>query len=308
MKAFWNLLRPFTLVAPIIGIVSGVVLALGVEAAPLSKMGTDLAVPLIWVILSAACLNNGSNLLNQVTDLEIDRVNKPDRPLVTGAISVNSALKWSILFYLLALVFAWLGSTRADCAPFWIVTAGLVLTLAYSVPPIRTKKHGTLANVTIALARGCLLPVCGWAVALPPDQPAPWAFGGVCGMFIFGAAATKDFADAEGDALHGCETWVVKYGATQARNLVAPFLFFPWILMGLLWGFLPQMNPNGNLNWTYAAVICFLLTVYGFWISRLMGVDSKNPGIENNHRSWLHIYLLYQMALFGIPLSYHFSS
>ena len=37
--------------------------------------------------LCASFMNAASNAINQIYDLEIDRLNKPDRPLVTGALS-----------------------------------------------------------------------------------------------------------------------------------------------------------------------------------------------------------------------------
>ena len=45
---------------------------------------------ILTVVLGSLCasfLNAASNALNQIYDLEIDRVNKPNRPLVTGALS-----------------------------------------------------------------------------------------------------------------------------------------------------------------------------------------------------------------------------
>ena len=39
----------------------------------------------------AALLNAGNNALNQIYDLEIDRVNKPKRPLTSGRLTVAQA-------------------------------------------------------------------------------------------------------------------------------------------------------------------------------------------------------------------------
>ena len=39
----------------------------------------------------AAVLNAASNALNQIYDLEIDRVNKPRRPLTSGRMSIGDA-------------------------------------------------------------------------------------------------------------------------------------------------------------------------------------------------------------------------
>ena len=61
--------------APALGFVSGVVTAYG--AAPREPWHGDLILyPLIGSLM-AAVLNAGNNALNQIYDLEIDRVNKP---------------------------------------------------------------------------------------------------------------------------------------------------------------------------------------------------------------------------------------
>ena len=80
--AFLELSRPFTLVAPALGFASGAATAAG--AVPREVFSRDLVLfPLIGLTM-AAVLNAASNALNQIYDLEIDRVNKPRRPLPSG--------------------------------------------------------------------------------------------------------------------------------------------------------------------------------------------------------------------------------
>ena len=78
--ALWfEFARPFTLVAPALGFASGAVTAAG--AAPPEAWSTDLLLyPLIGLTM-AAVLNAASNAINQIYDLQIDRINKPRRPL-----------------------------------------------------------------------------------------------------------------------------------------------------------------------------------------------------------------------------------
>jgi UbiA prenyltransferase family len=83
---FLELGRPFTLVAPALGFFSGGLTAIG--AAPYAPWSPCLLIyPLIGSAM-AAVLNAGNNALNQIYDLEIDRINKPTRPLPTGRVSI----------------------------------------------------------------------------------------------------------------------------------------------------------------------------------------------------------------------------
>src|SRR6185437_12012715 len=140
--------RPFTLVAPALGFVSGAATAYG--AAPREAWHTDLILyPLIGSIM-AAVLNAGNNALNQIYDLEIDRVNKPKRPLPSGRLSIPDAWRFTIVTYVIALVLAWLVAPGGRHECFWLVLAAVVFTYIYSVPQLRTKREGIWANVTIA--------------------------------------------------------------------------------------------------------------------------------------------------------------
>ena len=50
--------------------------------------------------IAAAGLNAASNGINQICDLEIDRINKPSRPLVRGNLSMQSAVVFTLIAYL----------------------------------------------------------------------------------------------------------------------------------------------------------------------------------------------------------------
>ena len=110
LDLYAQLARPFTLLPPLLGIVSGAVCAFGSVHNPDPSRAFTLSV-LATIALGSLCasfLNAASNAINQIYDLEIDRVNKPERPLCTGALSLREAWGFTWLFYALALVPTWL--------------------------------------------------------------------------------------------------------------------------------------------------------------------------------------------------------
>ena len=128
--------RPFTLVAPALGFVSGAVTAYG--AAPREIWHANLIVfPLIGALM-AAVLNAASNALNQIYDLEIDRINKPKRPLTSGRLSMRDAWLFTVATYAVALALAWLVAPGGRHECFWLVLVATSITILYSVPPART--------------------------------------------------------------------------------------------------------------------------------------------------------------------------
>ena len=180
--------RPFTLVAPALGFASGAVTAAG--AMPREPTTSELFLyPMIGLSM-AAVLNAASNALNQIYDLDIDRINKPRRPLPSGRLSMRDAWAFTIGAYLVALVLAWLTAPgdRREC--FWIVVVATAITVLYSVPPFRTKRLGIWANVTIAIPRGVLLTVAGWSSVKTVFGIEPWVIGAIFGLFLLGASTT----------------------------------------------------------------------------------------------------------------------
>src|SRR5215813_9992657 len=93
MKRWLRLARPFTLLPPLVGIVSGAVCAFGSAHNPDPARRVTWAVVLTVIVgsLCASAMNAASNIVNQIADLEIDRRNKPDRPLVTGEVGMGYA-------------------------------------------------------------------------------------------------------------------------------------------------------------------------------------------------------------------------
>src|SRR5260221_312580 len=86
LRPYVNLARPFTLLPPLLGIISGAVCAWGSAHNPDPTRAVTWSV-VLTIVLGSVCasfLNAANNALNQIYDLEIDRINKPKRPLVFG--------------------------------------------------------------------------------------------------------------------------------------------------------------------------------------------------------------------------------
>lgn len=317
--------RPFTLLPPLLGVVSGALTAFGSAHNPDPQRQVDLSVVATVVLgsLCAALLNAASNGINQVYDLEIDRKNKPGRPLVSGALRLSEAWWFSFFLYVLAIVPTWLvvvypHQSFADklMAPlrwhecFFIYLCGMLLTLVYSVPQFgRTKRNGFWANITIAVPRGCLLKVAGWSMVASVLHVEPWYIGTIFLLFLLGASTTKDFSDMEGDRAHGCLTLPIRYGVRKAAWMITPFFIFPWLLMPL-GAFLPDpMHPGQRLltgNPVTLTVVGSILTLWGAFTSYLVIRRPEELAMTENHPSWTHMYLMMMSAQVGFAVAYLF--
>jgi chlorophyll synthase len=284
-KTIADLVRPFTMLAPALGVLCAAGTAAAALRAPFDATLVGLGV------LAALLANGASNAWNQAYDADIDRVNKPARPIPSGRATVASALRLGHLCALLGLVVAGLHAAYAGHAAFLAcVAAGILGTWVYSAPPLRTKRRLWLANVTIAVPRGFLVPVAGWAVLADPlarGGAEPLALGLVPGLFVLGAASTKDFADVEGDRAHGCRTLPVVLGPARAARVVAPFLVLPFLLYPLL----RLAGVLGPPLWAFAA-IGVALAAGGAATARALLKDPSSLATERNHPAWRGMYLL----------------
>lgn len=323
LDLYAQLSRPFTLLPPLLGIVSGAICAWGSVHNPDPARQLTLSVILTVALgsLCAAFLNAANNSINQIYDLEIDRLNKPSRPLVTGALTMREAWVFTWIAYVIGVLPTWLVVVHPYdtwfeklTAPwswhetFYIYAIALVTTFVYSVPALgRTKARGMWANWTIAIPRGCLLKVAGWAMVARIGAWEPWAIGSIFMLFLVGAASTKDFADIEGDRAGGCRTLPILHGPRKAAWIIAPFFVFPWLLVPLF-AFLPDpQNPEhailtGN-PWALVA-LGVLLTLWGIYTVYLILRDPDELTKTENHPSWRHMYLMMMAAQVGFAVAY----
>jgi 4-hydroxybenzoate polyprenyltransferase len=296
-RAYIDLGRPFTLVAPALGFISGALTAVG--AAPREPWSPSLLVAPFIGAAMAALLNAGNNALNQIYDLEIDRVNKPKRPLPSGRLTIAQVWWFTNITYALALVLAWLVAPNGRHECFWLVAVAVVCTYLYSVPPFRTKRLGIWANVTISIPRGVLLKVAGWSSVKTIAGLEPWYIGAIFGLFLLGATTTKDFADMEGDRRGGCRTLPIQYGVRKAAWMISPSFVIPFIMINI-------GAAAGVLTGSFwlLQILGGVMTIYGLYVLYLMLRRPEDLAVEENHVSWAHMYRMMFVAQIGFALAY----
>jgi len=323
LALYWRYARPFTLLPPLLGMLSGSFSALGAVAQHEGRTRLDLLADrwhfLVIGSLMAAALNAASNVLNQWTDLENDKINKPTRPLAAGEVTVGETIVYFTILYLISLASAYfvtpLAGRTAELG-FWgthecfvIAALGAIGTLVYSCPPIRTKRWAWPAQITIAIPRGCLLKVCGWScVGTVFADVEPWFIGAVFMCFLLGASATKDFSDMKGDEAAGCYTLPVRYGVKSAAWQISPFFIFPWLLipvgMHVHRSYGGQSIPilTGN-PWILYGLTASLVG-YGAYTVWLILRDPDALAATENHPSWVHMYRMMMVAQIGFAVAY----
>jgi len=291
LKLYWTFARPFTLVPPMVGIFSGSLIGYGASRAPFRVMHVALAV------VAAGVLNAASNGLNQICDLRNDRINKPHRPLPSGKMTPREAWAFVVLTYAGAL--GMVAAVNGETLVIYVIAA--LATVAYSVPPLRLKRHPVGSNLIIALIRGELLKVAGWAaVSTVLVSIEPWYIGFIYFVFLLGATTTKDFADVEGDRAAGCITLPVRYGAGWSARAISPSFVVPWLLMPLGVYFRILSGSRFAILGLSAVMLA-----WGVYVIYLMNNDPRRLVIEGeNHPAWHHMYWMMMVGHLGLAGAY----
>jgi homogentisate phytyltransferase/homogentisate geranylgeranyltransferase len=216
LSAFIQFSRPHTVVATSLQVATLFILSGGV--------GQDI--PLAFLLFTLTLISSlSANIfvvgLNQLTDVGIDRVNKPYLPLASGEYSLNDGRFIVILVGLLAVGLAAVQSL------ILLITIGLVMLIGsiYSLEPVHLKRRPFWAAASIAFTRGIVANVgifLHFHQALRPGYPIPWPLVGVLALFFFGyglvIALFKDIPDLAGDKRYGVRTFTVSLGPARVFN------------------------------------------------------------------------------------------
>ena len=214
LGVLWRFSRPHTLLGTFISAVGLYVIAV----AELPGSGLD---HLFWVIVAGTGVNIAIVGVNQITDVEIDRINKPHLPLAAGELSREAAWRIVLVAAAVPVVLALTQGVLETAA----VAVALAVGAAYSLPPVRLKRYPLVASLCISGVRAIAvnLGMYGhFALAFGGSAaiPAPvWALTLFVLPFSFAIAVLKDVPDMEGDRRYRVATFTVRLGPRRAARL-----------------------------------------------------------------------------------------
>ena len=169
---------------------------------------------IVLAVVSAMLIASGGNSLNDYYDYEIDKVNRPQRPLPAGLLQPKTAVYLGSAEIILGLVLA-----------YFIGIKSLVLALAVSVLlwlyAARGKMMGLFGNLTVALICGLAFVYGGLTVENVGISlfPAGFAF-----LMTLPREIVKDVQDRSGDLSQGAKTLPITWGPERSLKLAAAVL------------------------------------------------------------------------------------
>lgn len=188
MPAALQLVRVGNTVVSFAGTVVGGIAARGTGA----EIPPTLWVALVLAGFSTAFVTAGGNVVNDLLDVDSDRVNHPDRPLVTGTISSRVA-RWTAASLLVGAGIIALPDIAVHPLVGVILAAALVALLSYE---FRFKSVGFGGNLLVAFLTGLVFLYGGAAAGMPM---AVLPFGLMAFFATLSREVIKDMEDQAGD-------------------------------------------------------------------------------------------------------------
>jgi len=191
-----------TVTRPVNSLVAGLAALLGYIVAT----GTLAPVSLILVPI-VVFITAGGNVFNDLCDLEIDRINRPERPLPSGRVTPEAAGILAASLFSAGLVLTI--PTSLPCVI--IVVANSLLLLFYARALKRTALWG---NVAVSYLSASIYPFGGALAGLAGlERTLPLA--GITFLAILARELLKDAEDVAGDSATGARTIAILLGVKK---------------------------------------------------------------------------------------------
>ncbi|MGQ9514782.1 MAG: geranylgeranylglycerol-phosphate geranylgeranyltransferase [Thermoproteota archaeon] len=213
LKGYLEIIRPINCAMMGLAVIVGGIIASG-------KIEYDIR--LFLGFLTGFALAGVTNIQNDICDLEIDKINRPERPLPSGELDRRSATVWASFLLLVGLATAALTSTAC------LVVACLSTLLGFLYNAF-IKRTGLLGNIVVAFIVSVPF-IYGWLVVEGEEGLLIWLFSLTSFCAVLGREIAKGMADIEGDAQKGIRTIAVIRGMRKASATASALFIFSVIL------------------------------------------------------------------------------
>lgn len=217
-------------------------------------------------------------IINDVVDIDIDRVNAPWRPLPSGRLSIEDAVRGALLIGFAGLAAALLAGYLTAAAYITVISLGVL----YNV---WGKKTGLPGNVMVAGLTSSPFLYAGVLTGTIDVRLMVITF--MVFTSVLAREIVKGIADVEGDRLGGVKTVAVTQGVKAASRLAA-LLYISSIVASPL----PVIiDPSGVNVPIYLVVIGFLDTIMLWEAIKLWRGITPEEALRHKRR-----VLLYMLA------------
>jgi len=198
-----------------------------------------------------------SMIINDYYDIEIDRINAPYRPLVSGKINTRTALTLAAVLLISGLTI----SALLNALSFVIAALFAIISYLYSW---KFKRSGLAGNFLVASSMA--IPFIYGSIISMKFDPVPFILAGVAFFAGTSREIIKGISDAEGDMKKGVRTLTITRGAKWAS--IYAFIF---MIVAVILSFFPL------IYFRFWYVYLILILIVDFYMIKYTYGLVKNP-------------------------------
>lgn len=225
---------------------------------------------LVWLIIASVFIAAAGYIINDYFDLNIDRVNKPDKNVVDRVIHRRWAIVWHFLLSLagIAITLPAVGFSR-----WYLVVANMLCVLLLWFYSTSFKRQLLIGNIIISLLTAWTTLIVFFAFTGPGDAyrasgsmsvkffRLAFLYGGFSFIISLVREAVKDMEDLEGDARYGCKTLPIVAGVRATKIYTAVWLIVLLAALIVLQLYILQFGWLGAVIYNILLVIIPLLLI-----------------------------------------------
>ena len=183
----------------------------------------------IFVIIAIIFIALFSIIVNDIEDINIDKISNPDRPLVKKTISISAYKKISWMFLFLALLY----SIFAGPSIFFLLLIVIISYYVYSAPPLKLKRIPFFSKIVIGF-NSLLLILVGYNLAGGNILTFPKSIALFVLISFTACANFIDIKDYKGDEKVGIKTLPGILGLETSKKVIGSFFLITYILFPFL--------------------------------------------------------------------------
>lgn len=253
IKGFLKIIRPVNCLITFIAIIVS-----GLICTKNNNISTNLFLAgLVGFLITAA-----GNSINDIIDIDIDRINRPNRPLPSLIITLKQAWVLFVMLVTTSLVL----SLFLNQFAFLIVLLSNVLLILYS---LTIKKVTLFGNIVISFLTAYAFIFGGIVVENVKGALIPAVFAFLINLI---REMIKDMEDVKGDKLAGLNTFPIKFGSTASKYFV---LVVSMILF--LFSFVPFLFHIYEIE--FFVIIMIIVNPILFYIVKSLFEDSSKQNL-----------------------------
>jgi 4-hydroxybenzoate polyprenyltransferase len=189
--------------------------------------------PIIWLIIASVFIASAGYIINDYFDLNIDRINKPEKNVVDSVISRRWVILWHLLLSLAGIIAT---AIAVSFQKWYLILANVVCVILLWLYSTSFKRQLLIGNIVIAILTAWTIlilffsQVPYYAAFNSPDEVTvklfrvAFLYAGFAFIITIIREAIKDVEDMEGDRRYGCKTLPIVAGVTATKIYTAVWI------------------------------------------------------------------------------------